>query len=58
MIITFGAHGLNTIGVVVVVVVGAGEVDGEEDADGRCGNRQNNDRSQYQLFSIHRDLSR
>jgi hypothetical protein len=33
-------------------------VDGEEDADGRCGNRQNNDRSQYQLFSIHRDLSR
>ena len=58
MIITFGAHGLNTIGVVVVVVVGAGEVDGEEDADGRYGDCQNNDGSKYQLFSIHCDLSR
>ena len=58
MIITFGANGLNTICVVVVVVVVVtGEVDGEEDADGRCGDRQNNDRSQYQLFSIHSDLS-
>jgi hypothetical protein len=56
MIITFGADGLYTIGVVAGVVVVAGEVDGEEDADGRCGNSQNNDCSQYQLFSIHRDL--
>jgi hypothetical protein len=58
MIITFGANGLNTICVVVAVVVAAGEVDGEEDADSRCGDRQNNDGGQYQLFSIHCDLSR